>query len=286
MVKEYIDNIPTRVSESHKGDYGKVFIVAGSRGMTGAAYLASQGALVSGSGLVTCGVPESVNDILEIKLTEVMTLPLSETRKCSINNNAKKDILQFGLGCDAVGIGPGLGMETETISLVKAVVRELGVPMVIDADALNAIGEDVSIVAERKSDTVLTPHPGEAGRLLGMTTNEVQESREHSACKLSELSNAIVCLKGHKTVVCAPNGKMYINTTGNSGMATGGTGDVLTGMITSFIGQGIDAYSASVSAVYLHGLAGDIAAKDIGPFSLIASDLLDYLPEAFSEAGL
>ena len=286
MVNEFIGRIPTRKNDSHKGDYGKVFIVAGSRGMTGAAYLASQAALVSGSGLVTCGVPKSVNDIMEIKLTEVMTLPLMETKKGTLSIDAKMDILRFGNNSDVVGIGPGLGISRETTSLVKSIIQELKVPVVIDADALNAIGEDVKIVNNRKNDTVLTPHPGEAGRLLGLTTNEVQEMREDAAYKLAELFNATVCLKGHKTIVCSPSGKKYINTTGNSGMATGGTGDVLTGMITSFIGQGIDAYSASVSAVYLHGLAGDIAVKNRGPFSLIASDLLNYLPEAFAEAGL
>ncbi len=286
MVHEHIKKISGRKKDSHKGDYGRVLILAGSRGMTGAAFLSSQGALISGSGLVTNGIPRLLNSIMETKLTEVMTLPLPETKNLSLALKAKKEILHFAKKCNAVAIGPGLGTDNETQKLVRELLEELTMPVVLDADGINALEGDLSPLTARQAQTVITPHPGEMARLTGKVADEVQASRESIARSVAELTGAIVCLKGHETVVADPQGKVYVNKTGNSGMASGGTGDVLTGMIVSFIGQSIDAYSATVAAVYIHGLAGDIAADKKGQFCMTASDILTYMPEAFDKAGL
>ncbi|MCK5450444.1 MAG: NAD(P)H-hydrate dehydratase [Candidatus Omnitrophica bacterium] len=284
MFKQHIEKIPSRKEDSHKGSYGKVLVLAGSRGMTGASYLTAQGALLSGSGLVTCGVPLSLNVIMETKLTEVMTLPLSETPTASLALAAKDEILKYCEKCDVVAIGPGLGKEEDTIKLVKELVLEIDKPVVLDADGINAIKGDV--LTERKGRTVITPHLGEMANLIGKDVPAVRSNREYIVKSVAESTGAIVCLKGHKTLVADPEGNVYENQTGNSGMATGGTGDVLTGMITSFIGQGVSDYSAVISAVYLHGLAGDIALDKKGPFSLIASDILENLPATFNKAGI
>ncbi|MBU0684061.1 MAG: NAD(P)H-hydrate dehydratase [Candidatus Omnitrophota bacterium] len=286
MVNEHIGKIPKRSVDSHKGNYGKVFILAGSRGMTGAAFLASQGALLSGSGLVTNGIPLSLNQIMEIKLTEVMTLPLDETKDFSVGLKSKSKILDFVRKCDVVAIGPGLGSNAETYKLVRELTEEIEGPLVLDADAINALEGDLELIKRRKFVTVLTPHPGEMARLVGKTIEEVQLNRPESAKIVAELTSAVVCLKGHRTVVADSSGNIYVNETGNSGMATGGMGDVLTGMITSFIGQGIDSFSSTVSAVYLHGVAGDIAAEKKGQFSMTAGDVLNFIPEAFDKAGI
>ncbi len=286
MVREHIEKIPGRREDSHKRDYGNILVIAGSRGMTGAAYLSSQGALLSGSGLVTNGVAESLNSIMEVKLTEVMTLPLAETQNHSLSLRAKDKILDFSRNCNVVAIGPGLGLEEETRKLVRELLAAIEVPVVLDADGINALQGEMELLRQRKGRTVITPHPGEMARLMGASTDEVQSKRGDIAKSVAEVTGAVVCLKGHRTVVANSEGALYVNDTGNSGMATAGTGDVLTGMIASFIGQGVDDYSAAVSAAYLHGLAGDIAAEKRGQFSLIASDLLEFLPEAFDKAGI
>ncbi len=286
MVREHIGKIPERRAESHKGDYGKVLVVAGSVGMTGAAYLCSQGALKAGSGLITCAVPESLNTIMEIKLTEVMTLPLEETATRSLGLEAKAKIMDFSDKCDVVALGPGIGRDTETGELVRELLREIEKPIVLDADGINALEGGLDPLRERKARTVITPHPGEMARLMGKDVGSIQSNREDMAKGLAEVAGVVVCLKGHRTVVANPLGMTFVNETGNSGMATGGVGDVLTGMIASFIGQGIDDYSSAVLGVHLHGLAGDIAAEKKGPFSMVASDVLDFLPEAFSKAGI
>ncbi|MDP8258104.1 MAG: NAD(P)H-hydrate dehydratase [Candidatus Aadella gelida] len=286
MTKEHIDKIPERKNASHKGDYGKVLIIGGSRGMTGAAYLTSQGALLAGSGLVTCGIPASLNSIMETKLTEVMTLPLPETDQGTFSAKAEKEIVSFAETCDVIAIGPGLRVNNDTTNLVGALLANIDKPIVLDADGINVLENDHTVLKSRQGVTVITPHPGEMARFLGRDIDAVQSDREGTAKRTAEETGAIVCLKGHQTVVASPKGEVYVNATGNSGMATGGTGDVLTGMITSFIGQGVNAHSAAACAVYLHGLAGDIAAAKKGMFSMIATDLLDNLPEAFEKAGI
>ncbi len=286
MVKEHIKKLPQREEDTHKGDYGKVLVVAGSRGMTGAAYLTSQGALKSGSGLVTCAIPESLNEIMEVKLTEVMTLALPDKGTNSLGIESKKAILDFASKCDVVALGPGLGQKDETQSLVKELIEKIEKPLVIDADGINALGGQLDILRNRKGRTVLTPHPGEMARLLGKDIDSIRKDKEEVAKSVAEITSAVVCLKGHRTVVASPEGQIYVNETGNSGMATGGMGDVLTGMIASFIGQGVEDYSASIISVYLHGLAGDIAAEKEGVFSMTATDVLSNLHLAFERAGI
>ncbi|KJJ83428.1 carbohydrate kinase YjeF-like protein [Candidatus Omnitrophus magneticus] len=286
MVTSHIEKISVRQDESHKGDYGKVLVVAGSIGMTGAAYLASQAALRAGSGLVTNAVPCSLNPIMAIKFIEVMTLALSENKNGTLNKKSVKEILEFSKKCDVSIVGPGMGRAKETRAVIIDLIRYLSTPLVLDADGLNAIEGKLSLFKKRKYKTVITPHPGEMARLIKKDVTFVQEHRTEIAKEIAETTGIVVCLKGHKTVVASPDGELYVNDTGNSGMATGGTGDVLAGIIASFIGQGIDIYSAVVVGVYLHGISGDIAAEKHGPFSMIAGDVIQALPDAFKKAGL
>lgn len=284
MFEEHISKIPKRKPDSNKRDYGHVFVIAGSQGMTGAAYLTSQAAILSGSGLVTLGIAKSLNPIMEVKLTEVMTLALPETSEFALNMMAEKPILDFVKKTDSVAIGPGLSRNKQTQYLVRSLLRKIEKPVVLDADGINALEGYRGILKNRKSQIVITPHPGEMSRLIGRDVEYIQENRQRIAKTISRAYKCITVLKGYGTVVTNPKGEVYINETGNSGMSTAGAGDVLTGMIASFIGQGIEPYSAAVSAVYLHGKAGDLAAREIGQFSLIASDILAKLPQVLKES--
>ncbi|MFQ5952495.1 MAG: NAD(P)H-hydrate dehydratase [Candidatus Omnitrophota bacterium] len=286
MVRKHIEKIPVRREDSHKGDYGRIFVVAGSPGMTGAAFLCSEGALRTGSGLVTCGIAESLNPVMEVKLTEVMTLPLTETQSHALGLAAEKEILKFAKKCDVAVVGPGLGSDPETKPLVKILVQQIESPIVLDADGINGLEGDIDVLKDRSARLVLTPHPGEMSKLIGKDVSEIQSMREDIAKSVAEVTGAVVCLKGHRTVVASPEGEVYVNETGNSGMATGGMGDILTGMIASFIGQGVDDFGSCVIAVNLHGLAGDIAAEKKGQFNMVATNVLEYLPEAFKRAGI
>lgn len=284
MIKNHIVKIQKRQEDSHKGDFGHVLVVAGSKGFTGAAYLTSQAAILSGSGLVTAAIPESLNQIMAVKLTEAMTLCLPETKSASLSMKAGKTIVKFAERADVLAVGPGLSRNIETEKLVRGILAKIAKPAVIDADGISAICGHESIIKKRRSATVLTPHPGEMSRLIDRGIDYVQKNREKIAKSFALKYNCVLVLKGHRTVVASPQGEIYINETGNSGMSTAGSGDVLTGMTASLIGQGIDAYSASVLSVYLHGRAGDIAAKEKGQFSLIASDILSNISKAFLEA--
>ena len=282
-MKQHISKMPHRKADTHKGSFGHVFVLAGSLGLTGAAYLSSQAAIRSGSGLVTCGIPESLNAIMEIKLLEVMTLPLPETKDRSFACSALEKILKFSEQINCLALGPGISRNKETQRLSREVIKKINTPLVLDADGIIAIAEIPDILKKRKSPSVLTPHPGEMARLLGKATAYVQGNRVSVAQKFAKKYKSIVVLKGYRTVVTSPGGETYVNETGNSGMSTAGAGDVLTGMIASFIGQGMEPYSASVIGVYLHGKAGDLAARDIGQFGMIAGDILKKLPEAIKE---
>lgn len=284
MVKRHLSKIPARKGDTNKRDFGHVFVIAGSRGMTGAAYLASQAALRAGSGLVTCGIPRSLNAVMEIKLTEAMTLALPEIKEGALSSSAQKAVLEFSKKADVLAVGPGLSRHNETQKLVRNLLTNIKNPLVLDADGIIAIVGKCGILKKRKSPTILTPHPGEMSRLVGKDAREIQAGRRKAALDFAKKHGVILVLKGCRTVVASPKGQVYVNTTGNSGMSTAGVGDVLTGMIASFVGQGIDPYSAAVIGVYLHGMAGDIAAREKGQFSLIAGDLLEKLPEAIQEA--
>ncbi len=283
MVKEHLSKIPARKEDTHKGDFGHVFVLAGSRGMTGAAYLASQAALFSGSGLVTCGVPSSLNPVMEVKLTEAMTIALPETKDASIARSAEKEIVRFAKKTDVMAMGPGLSTHPDTGKLVLKLLEKMDKPVVLDADGLSALYGNCDILKKRKAPTILTPHPGEMSRLIAKEINVIRRRREKIAGAFAKKYGVTLVLKGSGTVVAASDGSTYTNRTGNSGMSTAGTGDVLTGMIASFVGQGISPYSAAVIGVYLHGLAGDIASREKGQFSMVAGDLLGKLPQAIRE---
>ncbi|MEO6221599.1 MAG: NAD(P)H-hydrate dehydratase [Vicinamibacterales bacterium] len=274
--------VTPRVAESQKGDYGRIFLVAGSRGKTGAAHLAAAGALRSGAGLVTVATPASCQPILATLGVEYMTEALEETSDGQIGFEAVDRILDAD--ADVIAIGPGLGRSPSTMALVQAVVERAGVPLVIDADALFAFAaESDRLMGRDDAEIIITPHPGEMARLTGLSIEAVQADRVGVARTFAMTHRVHVVLKGHRTVVATPDGKAYINLTGNPGMASGGTGDVLTGVIAAWFAQLLDTSDAAQLAVYLHGLAGDLAAADEGEIAMVATDLVDRLGDAVLE---
>jgi len=293
MISKKIERVLLkRKPNTHKGDYGHLLVIAGSLGMTGAAYLTAQAGLLSGSGLVTLAIPKSFNTILSRRFVEVMTMPLAETAGQSLGLKAFSAIKKFiaSRKPDVLAIGPGLSQNRQTQALVRKVVSGIDLPMVIDADGLNALARHLGILKgagrwtrdDGRGTKIITPHPGEMARLLGISVANVQKNRKDIAKRFSRDYNVVVVLKGHRTVAAAPDGRVYINNTGNPGMASAGCGDVLTGMIAGFIGQGIEPFEAARLGVYLHGRAGDIAARKVGQASLKASDLLDNIHRAIS----
>jgi ADP-dependent NAD(P)H-hydrate dehydratase / NAD(P)H-hydrate epimerase len=271
---------------AHKGDLGHIFILAGSPQFSGAALLCCYAAMRAGAGLVTLGIPKSLNlAIIKIKPKEVMTLPLPETRDATLSLSAYKKIKDFAKNnIDVLVVGPGLSKNQSTQSLARKVISEIDKPMVIDADGLNALIGYLNLLRvtsyELRVTRILTPHPGEMSRLLGVSVKTIQDKRKEIARKFAKAHKVTLVLKGHNTVVADYKGNLYINKTGNPGMATAGSGDVLTGMIGAFLGQGLGAFNAAKYAVYLHGLAGDLAAKEKTPIGMIASDIVDKIPEA------
>ncbi len=273
--------VPERPRYSHKGDYGHVLIVAGSRGKTGAALMAARACLRAGSGLVTIGVPESLLDLFQSRVTEEMTLPLPDNGDGSLSSKAADLILNFLSGkADVLAIGPGIGVTRETQKIMKEIIQSSRSPLVIDADGINSIA-DISVFEKAQAPAVITPHPGEMARLIRSRRSDIERDRISTALSVSRETGADLILKGVPTVVAEPGGRAFVNSTGNPGMATAGTGDVLTGIVASFIGQGLNPVDASVAGVYMHGLAGDVAASEKGEHSLIASDIIEALPEAF-----
>jgi NAD(P)H-hydrate epimerase len=278
LVSEWL---PRRFTGAHKGDCGRVLILAGSRGMTGAACLTAQAAIRSGAGLVTLGVPEGLHDIMEIKLTEVMTVPLPETDRKTLSLEALDQIKALLDRSDVLALGPGLTVHPETVALVQKVLEDLKIPAVIDADGLNALAGQTGILSRIKAPVVLTPHPVEMARLLSITAGEVLSDRLGSVQKLAEAGGCIVLLKGSRTLI-TDGEEIYINATGNPGMATGGSGDVLTGVIAALLAQGLSPLRAAAAGAFVHGRAGDLALADKGVMGLIAGDFLDCLPGALN----
>jgi ADP-dependent NAD(P)H-hydrate dehydratase / NAD(P)H-hydrate epimerase len=272
--------LPARPAEAHKGSYGHLLVVAGSVGRTGAAVLACLGALRSGTGLVTCATPASQQPVVAAQLPEPMTEPLPETAARTISAKSVERIVELLSRMDALALGPGIGLDPETRAAVQTLVREVERPMVIDADALTALAGKPGLCRDAPAPRLLTPHPGEAARLLGSSIVEVQADRIASARRLAADSGAIVALKGAQTVVASPDGRVTLNPTGNPGMATGGTGDVLTGVTGGLLAQGVVPTAALAAAVYLHGLAGDLAAAERGQAGLVAGDVANALPAA------
>jgi NAD(P)H-hydrate epimerase len=271
--------VEPRSEDSHKGDYGRVLVVAGSRGKTGAAHLAASAALRSGAGLVTVATPASCLPIVASLGAEYMTMPLEETEEGTVAFEALDRVLEFG--ADIVAVGPGLGRCASTTAFLQGLVERSGVPLVVDADGLNAFtGEAERLVGRDGVDITITPHPGEMARLIGLSIEAVQGNRLEVARDFASTHRVHVVLKGHRTLVATPEGEVFVNLTGNPGMATGGTGDVLTGMIAAWAGQLLDAEAACKLAVYLHGLAGDLSEADEGEVAMIASDLVARLGDA------
>ena len=274
--------VPERRADAHKGSFGRVLVVAGSRGKSGAAHLAAAGALRSGAGLVTVATPASSQPVVASLGAEYMTEALPETADGTVGAAALEKVL--ALSADVIAVGPGLGTGDEVRAFVAGLLERAQVPLVLDADALNAFAEDPGRLSARDDQQVIvTPHPGEMARLLGIPIAEVQAHRLESARNLATARGLTVVLKGHRTIVATRDGKAFINPTGNAGMATGGTGDVLTGMAAAWLAQRRDPETAALLAVYLHGAAGDLAADDEGQVAMTAGDLISHLGDAILE---
>lgn len=281
--------LPTRLlrrkPDSHKGSFGHVFILAGSARFSGAAVLAAEGALRSGAGLVTLGIPRGINPaIIKIKPKEVMTLPLPETKNGSTALSALRKIEDFIKNVDIIISGPGIGREDSSQKLLRKLITAVEKKaLVIDADGLNALAGHLDLLraaSRQPSAMILTPHPGEMARLLGLNTAQIQLKRKEIARRFAESYKVTLVLKGRNSIVAGEDGEVFINKTGNPGMSTAGSGDVLSGMIGAFLGQGLAPFEAAKFAVYLHGLAGDLAAEEKTQISMIASDIIAKIPEA------
>ena len=269
--------LPLRKANAHKGDAGRVVICAGSPGYTGAAALASDAAVKAGAGLVSLYTPLSSRDVLAIKLTEVMVHGLLERMPGILGGGAASDVASSAEAADVLDIGPGLGTSESTQEAVRTILQKITTPVVIDADALTALAGHTEILAAMQAQKVLTPHPGEMARLTGLEIAEIEADRINVAKKYAEEWQAIVVLKGAPTVIGCPNGTVYVNSTGNSSLATGGSGDVLTGIIAGLAAQEISLQEAAICGVYLHGLAAELTGIDIG---LAAGELAALLPQA------
>ena len=258
MGEELTDLLPEREAGSHKGNYGHALVVAGSSGKAGACILAARAAVRAGAGLVTAAVPAPILQTVDLGSIESMTLALPADEHGRLAAGAADAALAAAEGKTVLALGPGLGAEPATVGAIRRIVLESSLPLVLDADGINAFAGKAGDLAARRAETILTPHPGELGRLLGISTAQIQEDRVAAARGAAEETGAIVVLKGHLTLV-ASGTAVFVNPTGNPGMATGGSGDVLTGLIAGLLAQGLDALDAAVLAVYVHGLAGDLA---------------------------
>ena len=264
--------LPERDPWGHKGSFGKILLLCGSRGFTGAAYLAAMGALRTGAGLTFLGVPESIYAIEAVKLNEPVVFPLPDADG-KLSREAIPDILKRLSGMDAVLIGPGLGRSEDTFEVVKAVLENAECPVVLDADGINVLAAHKDILRGRHVPTILTPHDGEFSRIGG----EIGTDRMASARKIARELHAVVLLKGHET--CITDGFTdYLNKTGNPGMAVGGSGDVLAGIIVSLLGQHLPALEAAAVGAWLHGAAGDLCEKELGQYGMLPTDMLNALP--------
>jgi holo-[acyl-carrier-protein] synthase len=278
ILPQYRQVIPKRKKETHKGSYGRVGVIGGKKGMSGSVYFTALAALKSGSGLVYTVCPQAIYNILSHKLNEVILEAMGSQEDFFVEDDLD-DILTVSRKYDVICLGPGVGTKDETKALIKKILLLTDKKIVLDADGLNCISDEPEILRKRKGLTVITPHVGEMSRLTGIESSIINGNREEIARSFSESYQVITVLKGSKTVV-ADGDSIYINNTGNPGMATAGAGDVLTGIIGSFIGQGMDMKDASRIGVYIHGIAGDIAAQKYGEYGMIATNLLEFLPHA------
>jgi NAD(P)H-hydrate epimerase len=278
--------LPKRKRNAHKGNFGHVFLVAGSRGKTGAALMAAKAALRAGAGLVTIGIPESIDQTFACRVVEEMTLPLPCNNGFFTLDSLGPALKFLQEKASVLAIGPGLSSEPETASFVRALSVKSTVPVVIDADGINAFQKESQALSQIEVPCVITPHPGEMGRLTGMSARQTDENRMQVAVEFAKVFNVYVLLKGAPSVLACPDDKVFINPTGNPGMASAGTGDVLTGIIAGLIAQGIPAVQGAKLGVYLHGLSGDIAAAKKTEVAMTAGDILECLPEAMKQLGI
>jgi hydroxyethylthiazole kinase-like uncharacterized protein yjeF len=272
------DSLSTEAPDIHKGNRGHLLVLAGSTGKTGAAALTAMGGLRAGAGLVTLGIPETLNAVLEEKLTEAMTVPLPETGGGNLSTKAWEDIQALFQGKTAVALGPGLSTHPETVRLVKKIVTECPLPMVIDADGLNGLAGCMETLENAAARTILTPHPGEMSRLSGLETAVIQKDRIFAAAGFVETHRCYLVLKGARTLIAMPDGTMHVNPTGNPALSSGGSGDVLTGLIGGFLARGFSIAKAAIGGPYIHGLAADLLAEQRGSTGVLAGELLQTIP--------
>ena len=277
--------LPKRTPNTHKGDYGHTLVVGGSRGKGGAAGLAALAALKAGAGLVTLAVPESCHRSLEFNPLETMSVPLPETKSGSLSLQALDTLIEHTQGKNALAIGPGLSTHAATVDLLRLYLPQVECPMVIDADGLNCLSQGIEIFSELQGPVILTPHPKELSRLSDWPVKKILEHRLETASDFSQTHSVILLLKGARTLIAHPEGEIWINPTGNPGMATAGSGDVLTGIIAGLLSQGLEAKHAAAAGAYLHGLAGNLYAAQYGEASLIGGDLIAKLPESLQKVA-
>jgi NAD(P)H-hydrate epimerase len=271
-----------RAPDSHKGDFGRVLVVAGSRGMSGAAILCATAALRGGAGLVRAAVPADILPIVAAGNPCYMTAPLPHDEQGRLAEPAAAEVLRLAAASDVIAAGPGLGPTPAVAAVVRALLARTQAPLVLDADALNVLAGQTEVLRGRAVPPVLTPHPGEFARLLGREVPAEPTQRQELAVRFAAEHGVVLLLKGHGTVI-SDGRRVAVNTTGNPGMATGGSGDVLTGLIAALLGQHLEPFAAAQLGAHLHGLAGDLARDDLGEVSLIATDLIAYLPRALRQ---
>ncbi|MDD3718672.1 MAG: NAD(P)H-hydrate dehydratase [Actinomycetota bacterium] len=274
--------LPRRGLDAHKGSSGRVLVVAGSVGLTGAAALCSRAAMRSGAGVVTLAVPASLNPVMEVKLTEVMTIPLPDAGAGYIAAEALDIVLDKLEDYDVLAIGPGVGTATATCEVVEGLLRRARKPVVLDADGINCAAPRADFLSAREAATVITPHPGELGRLLGRRAGDIQSSRMASAAEAAGRFGCTTVLKGANTLVASPDGRIYVNTLALPSLATAGSGDVLTGCTAALCAQGLEPLHAALCGVFIHGKAAELAAHMVGPLGMVAGDIISHLPLALS----
>ena len=276
-------NLPKRENNSQKGDYGKVLIIGGRTGMTGAPSMAAEAALRMGAGLVTVGICSSLNPVFEVKLTEAMTYPLPE-RDGHLSADGAEAVKKLIKRCDSVLFGPGAGTSADIYLILKEIMENCSVPLIVDADGLNVLAKHPELLEKCSCSLIFTPHEVEMSRLCGQELSEITENRISVSAAYAQENGVTLILKGHHTIVTAADGTQYINNTGNPGLATGGSGDVLAGMVAALAARGIKEDIAAAVAVYLHGKSGDIAAENLSEDSIVATDIIKYIPHAIKSA--
>jgi NAD(P)H-hydrate epimerase len=275
--------LPLRLNDTNKADYGKALIIAGSKGMAGAAVMAGTGALKSGCGLVRLCIPESINNIVQTKLVEAVTIPLEDKEMGCISKKDIPIILEHCSKNDITAIGPGLSNNKEALDTAREVILNSVKPMIIDADGINSFSGNIDLLNGIKHPFVITPHCGELSRLIGVKAEEISKNKATYARTTAQKTGGIVVLKGWHTIISTPDGECFENTTGNPGMATAGSGDILTGIIASFSAQGLPLLNACIAGVFIHGLSGDIAAQDKGQYGMTAADIMNNIPYAIKQ---